>query len=240
MDEGVGGKARLAPWIIEQIKQHTFSIYCEPFAGSAAVYFRMISEGIPDQIRARGHYFRSVLNDADSRIVQLFKACRDYPEALAHAVRFTPYSREEHKLAQQPLEDLDDVEIARRTLVDGWMSVTGGGGKAWAIRQGDATGSRDASESQGCVNGWHTLPDRILTATEHLKKCYIEQDDAVKVIERWATPHTLFYADPPYVDCENYYAHNAKQSPKRTELLLVRKSKNEAVRVAMSGQMALF
>ena len=96
----VGGKARLAPWIIEHIKRFQWSIYCEPFVGSGAVYFRLVSEGIFEQIRARGHHPRIVLNDADSRIVQLFRACRDYPEALAHAVEFTPYSREEHRLAQ--------------------------------------------------------------------------------------------------------------------------------------------
>jgi site-specific DNA-adenine methylase len=32
----------------------------------------------------------------------------------------------------------------------------------------------------------------------------------VKVVERWATPHTAIYADPPYVGLEDYYAHNAK------------------------------
>jgi DNA adenine methylase len=67
--------------------------------------------------------------------------------------------------------------------------------------------------------GFDNLPSRILTASPHLqenlndlKKVYLECDDAVKVIERWATPETLFYLDPPYIDCEKYYAHNAKQS----------------------------
>ena len=75
----VGGKARMAPWIIEHLKRFQWSIYCEPFAGSAAVYFRMIQEGIFEQIRNLGHHPRIVLNDADSRFVQLFRTCRDYP-----------------------------------------------------------------------------------------------------------------------------------------------------------------
>ncbi|MGA0198669.1 MAG: DNA adenine methylase, partial [Prochlorotrichaceae cyanobacterium] len=37
----VGGKARLAPWILQFIKQHQFSIFVEPFAGSGAVYFAL-------------------------------------------------------------------------------------------------------------------------------------------------------------------------------------------------------
>jgi DNA adenine methylase len=211
----VGGKARLAPWIIEHLKRFQWSIYCEPFVGSGAVYFRLVSEGIFEQIRARGHHPRAVLNDADSRIVQLFRACRDYPEALAHAIAFTPYSREEHRLAQGKgdgnLEDLDEIEEARRYLVDGWMSTVRRPGCCWNF---------DTSEVKAYgegIFGWHSLPTRILNATDHLKRCYIENDDAVAVIERWATPHTCIYADPPYVGLEDYYAHN-KTSGKEDSL----------------------
>jgi len=272
----VGGKSRLAPWIIEHLSRFQWSIYCEPFAGSAAVYFRMIQEGIFEQIRARGHHPRIVLNDADSRIVQLFRTVRDHPEALAHAVRYTPYSREEHRLAQQPVEDLGDVELARRYLVDGWQSFKYMPGDSWGIQPQHDRGCVDiwhtlpqrilaasphlqgepsSVDSPNCLNAtglkwlagsaveveqarrylvdgwqsfkkmsgdswgveqnchdaktsvgvWHTLPHRILTATDHLKRCYIENDDAVKVIERWSTPHTCFYVDPPYYDCSHYY-----------------------------------
>lgn len=307
----VGGKSRLAPWIIEHLSRFQWSIYCEPFAGSAAVYFRMIQEGIFEQIRDRGHHPRIVLNDADSRIVQLFRTCRDYPELLAYAVAYTPYSREEHRLAQQgynPSEALtgesrdlsgclgicspessqsslsidgieDEIEQARQYLVDGWQSFKYMPGDSWGVQPREDRGCVDVwhslpnriltasphlqgepspVDSPNCLNAtglkwlagsaveveqarrylvdgwqsfssisdnswsfqpgtdrtrtrmnppsqWHSLPDRILTATNHLKRCYIENDDAVKCIERWATPHTAIYADPPYYDCSHYY-----------------------------------
>ena len=314
----VGGKSRLAPWIIEHLSRFQWSIYCEPFAGSAAVYFRLIQEGIFEQIRARGHHPRIVLNDADSRIVQLFRTCRDYPELLAYAVAMTPYSREEHRLAQQgynsqgaltgesrdlsgclgtcspepsQLSPAHKVELARQYLVDGWMSTVRRPGAVWNFddsakkEYGEGIfawqtlpqrilaasphlqGDPNPVDSLDCLNeigrrfvppaidvqvelarrylvgnwqshnhtteghlaNWssakfqkwegegttmhqkrHTLPQRILNATDAFKKCYIENDDAVKVIERWATPHTAIYADPPYVGLEDYYAHNAK------------------------------
>ena len=288
----VGGKVKLAPWIIEHLKRFQWSIYCEPFAGSAAVYFRLVQEGIFEQIRDRGHHPRIVLNDADSRIVQLFKTCRDQPDLLAYAVAMTPYSRQEHKLAQQDIDGIEDeIEQARRYLVDGWQSHAKDHGHGWGIdahtipkgqNGGDASphipwhtlptrilaasphlqGDPNPIDSLDCLNAvgrafveppvdvrvemarrylvgniqtfsydmdyrggwsfyvnkscdsqknhWHSLPDRILNATDHLKRCYIENDDAVKCIERWATPHTAIYADPPYVNCEDYYAHNAK------------------------------
>ena len=382
----VGGKVRLAPWIIEHLKRFQWSIFVEPFCGSGAVYFRLIQEGIFEQIRSRGHHPRIVLNDADSGIIQLFKTCRDHPELLAYAVAMTPYSREEHKLAQQSIEGIEDeIEQARRYLVDGWQSFAYIQGDSWGMNRhvvnnpgtkvwhslpqrilaasphlqgepnpvdsrqclnevgqafvepsidarvemarrylvdgwqsfkympGDSWGmKRDTRTAELGANGgncphektWQTLPQRILTATEAFKKCYIENDDAVKCIERWATPHTAIYADPPYVDCENYYAHNAKAGkasnlelhhrlaatlntveasavivsyypnelldelypeenwerhykdtvassagitrnsktrtrPKRTELLLVRKSKGDNPVVNLSGQMSL-
>ena len=286
----VGGKARIAPWIIEHLKRFQWSIYCEPFAGSAAVYFRLIQEGIFDQIRSRGHHPRIVLNDADSRIAQLFRTCRDHPELLAYAVAMTPYSREEHKLAQTNLDDIEDeIEQARRYLVDGWQSFAYMQGDSWGVVQNTdkkiarnsptstwhtlpqrilaasphLQGEPNPVDSRNCLNdtgkaflepsidvrvemarrylikGWQTigtgqgkgawgftkgepeykdltlewsnLPQRILNATEHFKKCYIENDDAVKCINRWSTPHTCFYLDPPYIGAENYYAHNAKQ-----------------------------
>lgn len=204
----VGGKARLAPWILDFIKQHHFSIYCEPFAGSAAVYFALLNDGIPAQIRKRGHHPRFVLNDADSRIVNLFRTCRDHPEMLAYAVRMTPYSREEHRIAQQDLDELEDeIEQARRALVDCWQSFKYEAGDSWGVQR-----YLEFDQFKEGLGSWQFLPSRILNATDALKSCYIENDDAVKCIERWSSPHTLFYCDPPYVDCEAYYAHNASQS----------------------------
>jgi site-specific DNA-adenine methylase len=294
----VGGKARLAPWILQFIKQHQFSIYCEPFAGSAAVYFALLNDGIPEQIKARGRHFRAVLNDADREIMNLYRTVRDYPELLAYAVYFTPYSRAEHKDSQQrgtddriedarrylgrnqqsisncggwslkketdlsknpqtmhqspehwstlphvilaaaphlgesealdPYACLNDagrafvepdvdirVEWVRRYLVDGWQSFTKNHGSSWG-RTRYTSMEKSADTMSNTPEHWHNLPTRILAAAPHLqqdldalKKVYLECDDAIKVIERWATPETLFYCDPPYLSKENYYRHNA-------------------------------
>jgi site-specific DNA-adenine methylase len=297
----VGGKAKLAPWILQFIKQHQFSIYCEPFAGSAAVYFALINEGIPEQIKARGRHFRAVLNDADREIMNLYKTVRDYPELLAYSVYFTPYSRAEHKESQSRGSG-DRLEDARQYLCRNFQSPSGAK-SGWSyevsydenksvLRQLQGTrigqfanlpsriltaaphlGESEAINPYAClnavgrqfvepdvdfrvewvrrylVNNWQSfsnipdntwsvckrtssdvgtggdcsaiikiqdVPSRILTASPHLqenlndlKKVYLECDDAIKCIERWATPETLFYCDPPYVDCEKYYKHNA-------------------------------
>ena len=291
----VGGKARLAPWILQFIKEHNFSIYVEPFCGSAAIYFALLNEGIPEQVKARGRHFRAVLNDADREIMNLYKTVRDYPELLAYSVYFTPYSRAEHKDSQSRGSG-DRLEDARQYLVDNGQSFSHQNGNTFNLSTIQKTennhgfydpipvyndvpsriltaaphlGESEAINPYACLNavgrqfvepdvdfrvewvrrylvahhqsvvdektGWSVtqrlnqenvhphlfdnLPSRILTASPHLqenlndlKKVYLECDDAIKVIERWATPETLFYLDPPYIDCEKYYAHNAKQS----------------------------
>ena len=201
----VGGKARLAPWIIEQLTRFDWSIYCEPFVGSGAVYFRMVSEGVFKEIECRGNTPQVVLNDADNHIVQLFKVCRDRPEELASAVGLTPYSRVEHQLAVQQKEVVDEIEAARQYLVKNWQSFSHRDFGRWGIVL-QKTKARNPSLN------WNKIPERILSAVNALKRCYLENDNAIAVIKRWGTPHTCFYCDPPYIGVESYYSHNRQQS----------------------------
>ena len=161
----VGGKARLAPWILQFIKEHNFSIYVEPFCGSSAIYFALLNEGIPEQVKARGRHFRAVLNDADREIMNLYKTVRDYPELLAYSVYFTPYSRAEHKDSQSRGSG-DRLEDARQYLTDGWQSFTYDAGNSWGTERGilapDSHGGKNPHER------WDILPSRILTAAPHL------------------------------------------------------------------------
>lgn len=221
----VGGKYRLAPRIVEIIKQFRFSIYCEPFVGSAAVYFQLINDGIPDMARSRSCVFRAVLNDADRDIMNLYQVVRDFPEVLAYDTFFTPYSRAERKQSQlRELEFLNEagrrfidtytttdikIEFARKYLVSNWQSQSGNtdcGG--WSYTKDKyATGDR--------LDRWQGIPRRILEASPYLqatKGVYLECDDAIKCMGRWDSEDTVFFIDPPYINCENYYSHNAKQS----------------------------
>ncbi|MGA1281156.1 MAG: DNA adenine methylase, partial [Candidatus Nanopelagicaceae bacterium] len=164
----VGGKARLAPWILQFIKQHQFSIFVEPFAGSGAVYFALLNEGIPEQIKARGRHFRAVLNDADKEIMSLYRTVRDYPEILAYSIYFTPYSRAEHKEAQQRGNGTEErIEAARKYLVDGWQSHAKQSGCGWGTAKGNISENSHSKNGIGEPdprNDWESLPQRILTA----------------------------------------------------------------------------
>lgn len=209
----IGGKARLASWIASHLKKHDWSFYCEPFVGSAAVYFQLYNEGVFRAIGSGGTYIpRMVLNDADSKIVNLFKVCRDRPDDLARAVELTPYSRLEHEMAREN-ESIEELERARQFLVLNQQSFScrDDGGWSYSLQS-------QVSQSRKNIAVWNRLPEKISQVAVALKECYLENDDAIAVIHRWATLDTCFYCDPPYVGTEYYYPHNRGGAEKQWDM----------------------
>lgn len=60
-------------------------------------------------------------------------------------------------------------------------------------------------ERQLPASEWANWPDEIRVFVERLSGVVIENRDALEIIERFDTPNTLFYVDPPYV-------HSARSS----------------------------
>jgi site-specific DNA-adenine methylase len=196
----VGGKVRLSNWITDHLLRFDWSLYCEPFCGSSAVFFKLMQLGVFADIKKRGLQPKMILNDADQHIIHLFKVCRDYPELLAHQVAFTAYSRYEHKQSQSDTfdEDLDDlhqqIEMARKILINSWQS--------FKKQPFDSWGVESTQGSKSSVSDFNSLPDRLILASKALKQCYIENDDFESVVKRWSVPHGCYYFDPPYMNAE--------------------------------------
>lgn len=181
----------------------------EPFAGSAAVYFRLCQRG---SFSGRKNA-RAVLNDSDQRIVNLFRMIRDQPDLLSVLVDMSPYSRLEHGRAKEFVPDLDTLEgrleSARQCLISTHQSFSGCFDGGWAFTTG--SGNKDSALS------WSKVSQKILKASEWLnpssdlaalKHCYLENRDAIQVIETWDSPYACIYADPPYIGLEDYYRVN--------------------------------
>ena len=75
----IGGKNRLAKWVIEIFPKHT--TYVEAFAAGAQVFFH--KEPSPVE----------VLNDLDGEIVNCYRVCREHYEELLRYFRFMLLSR---------------------------------------------------------------------------------------------------------------------------------------------------
>lgn len=184
-----GAKWRLADWIISYFPEH--KVYCEPFFGSGAVFFKK-----------KPSYIETI-NDIDGNIVNLFKVCRECPEELAHLIELTPFARDEF-VDCYDMTAGDAVERARRTLVRYHQSfgTTNSSKKSWRNVQ-TYGGPR-------CATMWNYLPDCIMDCCERLKNAQIESIDGVELIKRYNHPNTLIYCDPPYLQSlrkKNMYAH---------------------------------
>ncbi len=173
-----GAKFRLAPWIIQSFPSHT--CYVEPFGGGGGILLRKSPSAF------------EVYNDLDGGIVNFFRVLRDQPEELLRAITLTPYSREEQRIAFEPSDD--PLESARRLYVRSWQSH-GGGRTQW--RSGWRY-QMTATRGKSILTDWNSV-DSLWPLVMRLKEVQIECDDALRVIERFDRPDTLFYVDPPYV-----------------------------------------
>ena len=180
-----GGKQRLASKICALLPPHT--VYVEPFCGSGAVYFK---KGLP-QI-TNNHHYREVLNDLNGLIVNFFRVMQDKDRmsALCHKLEWTIYSQEEHDLAKQ---------ICGQDIVDSVLS-------AWAwfcninwsfSSVANASFSSRMYSRESATTHYNAV-ERLKQYRDRLKCTTVMQEPALRVIERFDSPQTCFYVDPPY------------------------------------------
>lgn len=90
----------------------------------------------------------------------------------------------------------DELERARRFLVRTWQAI--------GAKTSDRTGWRSNIQYEKAPHKlwpaqWSDVPFEILAATERLKRVQIEQQPALKLLERYRHSDVCIYADPPYL-----------------------------------------
>lgn len=172
-----GSKWKLADWVISQFPPH--QLYCEPFCGSAAIFFRKPISPI------------EVLNDVYGDLVNFFRVLREKPDELIDQIELTPFSREEYQLAYESSQD--PLERARRFYVLSWQSFGAYAGRksGWRVQKNTHRGTKITRE-------WKRQ-DGLRYAADRLRDAQIENRDAAEVMAYFDSPTTLFYIDPPYV-----------------------------------------
>jgi DNA adenine methylase len=187
-----GGKFASAPNIIRHLPQH--HCYVEPFGGGMSVLLRKPQSSL------------DVYNDADQRVVNFFKVLRERTDELMQQLKCTAYSRRELEIAYSDVEDdgdLDDLESARRFYVRAWQS--------YGAHQNVSTGWRFQHSPNGgkkVADDWKF--DHLLQVVERLRGVLLECGDYTRILERYDTPRTLFYCDPPYPKGTRSKQHGAR------------------------------
>lgn len=175
-----GGKQKMAHHIVPLIPKHT--VYVEPFAGGAAVFF---AKPWPDV--SNNHHYREVINDHDGHLINFYRQLRDNGPELIRRLELTLYSEAEHRLAKE-LDHDDPIEAARRYFVKINQSFSnvlhGGWGRGVYGRNLAAT--------------WANRVTRLPEYLDRMASVHIACDDALKIIRQWDSPQTFFYCDPPY------------------------------------------
>jgi DNA adenine methylase len=192
----VGGKTKIAPWIVSHLPRH--SVFVDVFGGSGAVL---------DQMPLEDRRKRYVYNDLDRKLFTLFRVMRDQPLELADQISLTPYSREEFELAMRLIQDdkfdtLSDLDKAAVFLICNRQSFGSKMARPWSITL------------DGEVNyvTWNKLPAFIVRAARRFKYVYLENLDYHDLIRKWDSPNTAFYLDPPYEGVESDYYEVNRES----------------------------
>lgn len=177
-----GGKFSHLSWLLPLLPYTKH--YCESFGGSAAVLINRERSPI------------ETYNDADGQVVTFFRVLRDDPDDLMRLIALTPYSRQEFIDACEHTENVHNVEVARRFFVKVKQSFLGKGQKANSGYWGHSVGVSRHGISQN-VARW-LKNDDLAWVAQRFATVQIENDIAVKVIDRYDSDETTFYCDPPY------------------------------------------
>lgn len=199
-----GGKQRIASRIVEVIDTIPHTVYCEPFFGGGAVFFARQRPMV-----SNNDHYREVINDSSKALINLYRVAREQPAEFERWIRFTPYSQEEHRRAiaicKEP-ETVKPLEWAWAYYVNIHQSFANDMGKGWGA----------SVTSRNCAAIWQNRRQDLPECLDRLSDVHISCEDALDVIKRWDSPHTLHYLDPPYpgTECGHYggYTHDDFQA----------------------------
>jgi DNA adenine methylase len=195
----MGGKYRLAPWIIKHFPPH--DNYIEPFGGMASVLLRKIPS------------LHEIYNDVNQYVVNLFRVLQDpkLSEQLIRKIDLTPYARDELALAIEKKDDEDPLIKAWSFLVRCNFTI-GAKEKGTKLHSFDTRcvnqpGSpgyliRKNLEKHTVTTCWRNYPEKIWPIIDRFKNVIIESLDGIELIKKYGKHrdnNTLVYCDPPYL-----------------------------------------
>jgi DNA adenine methylase len=179
-----GCKQRLSSRIVATLPPH--NAWVEALCGSAAVTL------------AKKPALIEVINDIHGEIINFFRQLRDNTAELRRQISLTPYARQELELARRPVENLSEIERARRFFVMAMMAINGSFGEGKGGFSFSNSYTRSGREAR--VSRWNASADHLERVAARLSRVRIENKDALVLFKDFADrPATLVYFDPPYL-----------------------------------------
>lgn len=197
-----GGKQRIAKRIVSFFPEHHH--YVEPYCGGLSILLAKPRSNV------------ETVNDLDQSLITFWRVLRDRPDDLMQACALTPHSRIELDLCRQPMDGLDELEVARRV----WSQLAQG-------RSGrrTRTGWRfyiDGDRSTGMAGYLRGYIARMPPAAVRLADVQLECKPALEVIDLYGRDAgVLLYVDPPYLSSTRrslQYVHEMHTEAEHAEL----------------------
>ena len=178
-----GGKQRLSETIIPMLPTHR--IYCEPFFGGGAVFFRKPKAGI------------EVINDHNDMLINFYLSAQNSFPELQERIRNTLHSESMYYYAK----DIWNGRCEANDIDKAWA--------VWMITNGSFAGSMHGgwkwcNGSSGSHSAIMLRNKRIEFSeklSNRLADVQISCRDALRVIKDRDSENTFFYLDPPYPGC---------------------------------------
>ena len=157
-------------------------VYVEVFGGGGSVLLN------------KERSVREVLNDANGNLINLYRVVREHPEELKDRLLYVLHSREDFKIAQRRLAQFSYKDDILRAA-DFYQ----------VVRQSYAGNGKQFSPVARSM--WAGFPaiDRV---AGRLQGVTLEKEDFGVIFQRYDSPTTVFYIDPPYFFTEDYYPGN--------------------------------
>ena len=181
----VGGKIRLAKTIIPMIEAIPHVTYAEPFVGMGGIFLR------------RRHAAKAeIINDYSRDVSNFFRILQRHYVAFLDMLRYQLTMRAEFErlLAVDP-DTLTDLERAARFL---YLQRTVFGGKPGSRSFGVSIARPARFDVTKLVPVLEDIHSR-------LSGVVIERLSYEHFMPKYDRADTLFYLDPPYYGCEDYY-----------------------------------
>lgn len=184
-----GGKQRIASKIVPYLEAIPHTVRAIPFAGGLGVEFNW-----PRPVVSNNDHYRVAINDHDEDLINLYRVAREQPEEFKRWLELTPYSQAEYRRSIELLRDADATALERAWAIYVNLNCS------FAKKKDGGWGT--GVFSQNLAATWGNSVNALGPALERLADTHIGCDEALRFIERWDSPQTLYYLDPPYPNAE--------------------------------------
>lgn len=195
-----GGKQQLAQKIISLIPDH--EIYCEPFFGGGAVFFRKEPSA------------SEIINDTNGELINFYEVLQNHFSLLAQEIMISLHSRRLHHQARVINDNPEMFDKIKRAWAV-WVLSNASFGASWEAGWGYDAGGVTTKKLK---NKREQFSEELAIRLQNVQiECY----DALKIIRSRDTKGTFFYLDPPYPDTDQgHYDGYSKEDFERLLQLL--------------------